>query len=215
MADAGKSIGDKFERHLQELFPEWQFMDGKGESNIPDFWYPRGHFRVEAKAGNYGWGGRIKEYQVDKFPHDESVIYALGYHGFMNSQLRLSRKTSAQAQACLDKHLRFLRIAFISREMVDLLWGKEKKFPKSGKEPYFMLKNSIVNTLFSGRRFRRFEQQVFPESYWGFSYHDYRLYEQMNDGVLWRAMLRKNIDDPFLRFMRQRGYFSERAIKTS
>lgn len=195
-------VGDAFERFFQKRFPEFDRTIGP---NMPDFEYPT-RFYVETKAGNIRWGPKIKRYQLDDFKVlTNPVVYALGYHTFEDARPRLKGLSEDRAAKILDEELGIQEVLFISSELVEKVYQKHERVSKVNPKRYFDFKTSIANHLVSRKPFRSFGRKVEPESYYGFSYKDYLVFEQENKGIKWRAILHKRKDRKVIDFLRKEG----------
>jgi hypothetical protein len=190
MSKVCTSIGTKFERTIQDLFPD--LRSTVREQNTPDFFHPTLNFWIEAKVGYIGWGARIKDYQIESFREiNEPLVYAIGFHDFFQANQRLTQTTELERQDYLDKNMEVLQICFISQELINLLWKKERRISEKEKTPYCMIKSSTLNNIFERREFKRFEETVNPEDYYGFSYSDYDFFVSQINGTLYRSIIKK------------------------
>lgn len=204
MSKVTTSIGIKFERTLIDLFPELD--ETTREDNVPDFFHPRHEFWLEAKTGYVEWGVRIKDYQVKSFRKlQEPLVYAIGFHNFEHSTQRLTHKTERWRQNYLDRYMDITQICFVSKELLDLIWRKEKRKSKKSSLSYCMIKPSVINNVFLNRNFKRFGELFDPEDFYGFSYSDYELSTHEKHERVYRAILRKKHDQPFMDFMTEQG----------
>ena len=199
MSKVSNSIGLKFERFLGGRFPD--LIDMGNGLLVPDFHCPDYGFWLEAKVGNILWGSRIKEYQIAVFDQIRTpVMYALGFHTFHHAHKRLTQKTERGRQAHLDRYMVIPQICFITSDFMRLLWEKEQRVSKKKELTYCMMKNSTLNNVFLNRKFKRYNQQVWPESYYNFSYADYNLVETREEnGRYWRGIFDPKKDSGFVK----------------
>ncbi len=131
MGTIQNSIGLRWEKVLHENYPD--LLSTVGDRNVPDFYHPLG-FWIEAKAGNIGWGGRIKQYQLDQIADfKEPVIYAFGMHDLDDTLERVKQKTERGKQKYLEKNMSFVETYFISSQIVKQILEKETGVSERGK----------------------------------------------------------------------------------
>jgi hypothetical protein len=211
MSIQGDSIGHRFENFLLERFPELVFTGT--DSSVPDFHHPNLDFWIEAKVGNKRWGPRPHEKQSEDFREFDSVVYALGYHNLDSALKRVTQKTEKRRQTYLEKHMEIVQVCFMTDSMLRLLLEKETKESEKSRKGhltrnnfYCQVKNGILNNLFERREFERDGRKVEPESYYGFSYSDYKWVTHYdNAGLYWRAMLDPREDRAFIGYMKGKG----------
>jgi len=204
MTKASTSVGYRFQNFLLEKFPELSFT---GVSpHVPDFNHSEMDFWLEAKAGNIRWGARPKENQAEDFRELVNVVYALGFHNLDGVNKKVRQKTERGRQSYLERNMHIVQVCFVSDSMMNLLLEHETRESKKSGERYCMVKNSVLNNLFGRREFTRFGQTAEPESYYGFSYSDYKFFTHYdNAGLYWRAILDPREDKAFIRFMKGKG----------
>lgn len=120
------AIGYAFEWQLKREYPFLEPIP-KG-SNLSDF--RTNHFYLEAKAGCYYYGARIKPTQVDKFSRlNEPVFYAFGFHNVQG----LARMKKSIAFRCVAD-LRFDELFLVNNSLVNLFFKMEQRFSKKRGE---------------------------------------------------------------------------------
>lgn len=212
MLHVEESIGAYFENWLQRRFEglvKVRENPGK-EPAVPDFYCSEFGFYVEAKAGNARWGPKLHDYQVVGFKSlDHAVIYALGFHGFDDAHARLRGRSEPTRQRHLERDGNISQVCFISGELIERIWEKERKMNEKGTIPYCQIKPAIINHLFLGREFRRSGQLVMPEEFYGFSYRDYHSFQHATQGLLWRGLIHKDHYNSASAFLRRNGVACE------
>ena len=198
------SIGLKWERELKRIFPE---LVSIGEDPVvPDFYHPPTDSWIEAKTGNIRWGVRLKEYQIQGFKKfRRPVVYALGLHNFSDAMNRLFQRREADRQRFLDEHMEILKVCFVTQEMMEKLWEKERRVNQKGTIDYCTIKDGCLNNLFFGREFKRFGQTVYPESYYGFSYGDYLFLTGNQETPKFRGIFDTGKDRRLIDYLNRRG----------
>lgn len=192
MSKVTDSIGLKFERFIEERFPE--LISTSYNKEGPDFYHPKLKFRVEAKIGNILWGPRIKEEQILQLDrYIEPVIYALGFHNFHDANKRLIQKTEWGRQRFLDKNLQVLETYFVSSDLIKKIWEKESRVSQKEGIIYCMIKRSIVNNLIANRTFKRMGNPIeSAEAFYGYNQDNFEIDVNLNKcNVNYGLMLNK------------------------
>jgi len=223
MSKVTDGIGDWFEEFVHESYPGLTYTGD--DNNVPDFCHIRGidsksvdDFWLEAKVGNVQWGCRIKGYQIDSFDKPEkSIVYVLGMHNFDDANKRLVQLTRGGRRRYLERNAEVLQMNFITNPFMNLLYHNEKRLNAKETMRYCMIKPSVINNIFLDREFTRGAKKnedgeivtpgkiVTPESFYGFSYGDYRFFEgDQEDGLKVRAILDPNRDKKFIKFLLSR-----------
>lgn len=205
MSDVTTSIGLKFERFTKDLFPELR-LSGE-ELNVPDFYHPSRNFWVEAKVGNILWGVRIKRYQIEAFRDFKSpVIYAVGLHNLDNAYERLVQKTERGRQRCLDNNMGIREVHFITREVMERLWEKEKRMNKKGTIEYCMIKRSTLMNVYLEREFKRDGRVCSVRDFYGLQMHDLSVSAPRTDldSLSFGAILDPRTDGDFMLHLREK-----------
>ena len=208
MSKTTENIGLRFENFLLELFPE--LMDTRGNSNTPDFYHPELNFWIEAKVGNYDWGTRIKEYQVQNFQHLQNpVAYAFGFHNFSNAHQRLKNlKTQRGIQNRLKKEMNILEMHFITKNLVKKIWEKEFRISEKKEERYGFVKRSMVNNLILDRNFKRSGKKVgSAQKFYEFDRENYKIRESSNKSIdRYSLFLDNEKDKPIIDYLGKKGF---------
>ncbi|MGY4884526.1 MAG: hypothetical protein ACP5NZ_03020 [Nanobdellota archaeon] len=180
MSKVTDSIGLKFERFIEERFPE--LISTCGNKDGPDFYHPTLNFWVEAKVGNILWGQRIKEEQVHKLDDfKEPIIYALGFHNFHDANKRLIQETEWGRQRFLDKNLKVLNTYFISSDLIKKIWEKESRISQKEGITYCMVKRGIIRNLIMNRSFERDKKTVkSAEIFYGYNNENFMIRDNLN-----------------------------------
>lgn len=173
-------IGKRWERVFHRRYPE--FDSRCDDERGPDFYHPDG-FWVEAKAGNRLWGGRIKPAQLEFMGSlDNPVVYAFGMHNLDDIFKKLRKKTEAEIKEYLRKNMQFVEVYFVSGDVVNMMFQKEKRESEKEGLVYCMIKPSMLRNIILDRPFCRFDEEIpSSENYYGFSRGDYKI--GFRDGV--------------------------------
>lgn len=202
------SIGNRFERIVQELLPELERVN-RGRK-IPDFHHPQLGFYAEAKAGYRRWGPKLHLYQRNSFPNlPEPVIYIAGFHALPDSTNKVTQRTERTRQNYLERCMTIPWVYFIDGEVVRNIWDREWKFPKNGKrEEYCMLKMHIIRSILrQGTPFKRHDK-VIPsaEQFYGFDGDGYLLVKAPTSSeTSFGAILHKERDGVIIEYLKGKG----------
>lgn len=201
------SIGLKFERVVQEIFPDLRAPAKnkmRGVNLFPDFYHPQYGFWIETKTGNIKWGTRIKRGQIESYAEFASIIYAMGFHNFDRAYKRLTHKTENGRQNFLDEHMQIQEIHFITQEVMEKLWEKEKRFNKKGTTEYCTLKGSILRNVYENRSFKRNGKKCTVESFYGFNPEDFLIIPSNGnlESISFGAVLNPERDEAFIKYLK-------------
>lgn len=206
MSEISRSIGNRFEDFLQGKLPE--LVSTGDDPLVPDFFHPELNFWVEAKAGYFRWGQKIKEKQINGFNQKGPIIYGLGTHNLHSSNSRLTQKTERGRQAYLKKYMKILHVCFVNNELMRKIWDKEHKLNEKGTILDCELKGGILRNIFGDKSFSRFEKRIASaEEFYGFDYDDFLMIEPpRSDDTSYGAILHKEYDAVVIEYLRGKEF---------